>query len=123
MAGDVLKWMRFSSPSDGSVGFGTLDESTGEVAVHDGGMFRDPTPTGDQLALGELVVLPPCTPSKIVGLWNNLGAAATKNGWARPDEPLYFFKPTTACIGHGAAVVPPADYSGRILYEGELGVV
>jgi 2-keto-4-pentenoate hydratase/2-oxohepta-3-ene-1,7-dioic acid hydratase in catechol pathway len=56
-------------------------------------------------------------------LWNNLEPAATKNGWARPAEPLYFLKPSTACIGHGAPVVQPASYSGRILYEGELGVV
>jgi 2-keto-4-pentenoate hydratase/2-oxohepta-3-ene-1,7-dioic acid hydratase in catechol pathway len=69
------------------------------------------------------VVLVPCQPSKIVGLWNNLAAAADKNGWARPAEPLYFFKPSTACIGHRAPVVRPAAWSGRILYEGELGVV
>jgi 2-keto-4-pentenoate hydratase/2-oxohepta-3-ene-1,7-dioic acid hydratase in catechol pathway len=123
MAREVVRWMRFTEPGDGAVRFGTLDASTGEVAVHEGHMFRAPTPTGDRLPLDDVVVLPPCQPSKIVGLWNNLQAAADRNGWARPAEPLYFFKPSTACIGHGATVVPPASYSGRILYEGELGVV
>ena len=123
MARDVVRWMRFARASDGSVGFGTLEPSSGEIEVHDGDMFGTPTPTGERCSLGDVVVLPPCQPSKIVGLWNNLEAAATKNGWARPIEPLYFFKPSTACIGHGATVVPPASYAGRILYEGELGVV
>jgi 2-keto-4-pentenoate hydratase/2-oxohepta-3-ene-1,7-dioic acid hydratase in catechol pathway len=123
MARDVVRWLRFAAASDGSVGFGILHASSGEIEVHDGDMFAASTPTGQHLPLGDVVVLPPCRPSKIVGLWNNLDAAASKNGWARPAEPLYFFKPATACIGHGAAVVSPASYSGRILYEGELGVV
>ena len=88
MAREVVRWMRFTEPGDGAVRFGTLDASTGEVAVHEGDMFDDPTPTGERVSLGDVVVLPPCRPSKIVGLWNNLQAAAEKNGWARPAEPL-----------------------------------
>ena len=123
MARDVVRWMRFARARDGSVGFGILDPSSGEIEVHEGDMFGAPTATGERCAVGDVVVLPPCQPSKIVGLWNNLAAAATKNGWAQPIEPLYFLKPSTACVGHGATVVPPASYGGRILYEGELGVV
>ena len=123
MARDVVRWMRFARASDGSVGFGILDPSSGAIEAHEGDMFGTSSATGEQCAFGDVVVLPPCQPSKIVGLWNNLEAAATKNGWARPIEPLYFLKPSTACIGHGATVVPPASYAGRILYEGELGIV
>jgi 2-keto-4-pentenoate hydratase/2-oxohepta-3-ene-1,7-dioic acid hydratase in catechol pathway len=123
MTNEVARWIRFTHPSEHMPGFGTLAATTGEIAVHQGDMLGEATPTGELLALDEVVVLPPCQPSKIVGLWNNLAAAAAKNGWTRPAEPLYFFKPATACIGHGAPVVTPASYSGRILYEGELGVV
>jgi 2-keto-4-pentenoate hydratase/2-oxohepta-3-ene-1,7-dioic acid hydratase in catechol pathway len=115
--------MRFARSTDGSIEFGTLDVGSAEVAVHEGDLFGAHTPTGEQVALDGVTVLPPCRPPKVVGLWNNLEAAATKHGWARPAEPLYFFKPSTACIGHGAPVVAPAAYAGRILYEGELGVV
>jgi len=123
MTNDAVRWMRFARAPGGPVGFGTLDPSTGEVEVYEGDMFGASTPTGQRYSVADLVVLPPCQPSKIIGLWNNLEAAATKNGWERPPEPLYFFKPSTACTGSGAAVVAPAAYAGRILYEGELGVV
>jgi len=123
MTRDVVRWMRFATSTDAPIGFGTLDPSTGGVEVHAGDMFGSSTATGERLSVDDVVVLPPCQPSKIIGLWNNLEAAADKNGWARPPEPLFFFKPSTACVGHAAAVVPPASYTGRILYEGELGVV
>ena len=122
MTTDIVRWMRFARRSDDSTGFGTVSPS-GEIEVHAGDMLGVSVPTGEAIGLDAVVALPPCTPTKIVGLWNNLASAASKNGWARPAEPLYFFKPSTACIGHGAAVVPPTSYDGRVVYEGELGVV
>jgi len=121
MTTDIVRWMRFER-TDGSAGFGTVSAAA-EIEVHAGDMFGESTPTGESITRDAVVALPPCTPTKIVGLWNNLASAASKNGWAQPTEPLYFFKPSTACIGHGAAVVPPTSYDGRVVYEGELGVV
>jgi 2-keto-4-pentenoate hydratase/2-oxohepta-3-ene-1,7-dioic acid hydratase in catechol pathway len=122
MTHDPVRWMRFARRGDTVAGFGTVSPS-GEIEVHGGDMLSDPVATGERITVDEVDVLPPCMPTKIVGLWNNLGAAASKNGWARPPEPLYFFKPSTACIGHGQPVVAPGSYGGRIVYEGELGVV
>jgi 2-keto-4-pentenoate hydratase/2-oxohepta-3-ene-1,7-dioic acid hydratase in catechol pathway len=122
MAQDIVRWMRFTRRTDGSAGFGAVSDE-GVIDVHTGGMMDDPDPTGERLGVDAVVVLPPCTPTKIVGLWNNLASAASKNGWARPAEPLYFFKPSTSCVGHGAPVVAPTSYDGRVVYEGELGVV
>ena len=43
-------------------------------------------------------------PGKIIGLWNNFRAAAEKNGWATPAEPLYFLKsPHSAAAREDAA--------------------
>ncbi len=122
MTPDPVRWMRFSRGDDTAAQFGTVSPS-GEIDIHEGDMLGVATPTGEQIAVDEVDVLPPCTPSKIVGLWNNLATAADKNGWSRPDQPLFFFKPSTACIGHRAPVVPPLSYDGRVVYEGELGVV
>jgi 2-keto-4-pentenoate hydratase/2-oxohepta-3-ene-1,7-dioic acid hydratase in catechol pathway len=62
-------------------------------------------------------------PGKIVALWNNFHAAAAKNGWAVPAEPLYFIKSTGALNAHLAPIRKPASYDGRVVYEGELGIV
>ncbi len=119
--GQVTRWIRFEMAS-GQVGFGTLGDGD-VITVHEGDLFTGAAPTGATVALAEVTVLAPCAPSKIVGLWNNLRAAADKNGLAEPPAPLYFIKPSTCVVGHGAAVRKPASYNGRVLYEGELGVV
>ena len=65
---------------------------------------------------------PPCQPGKFIGLWNNYRAAAEKNGHAIPAAPLWFLKPDSSVVGHGATVTLP-PHAGRVIYEGELGVV
>lgn len=77
---------------------------------------------GDPVALNDATLLPPVVPGKFLGLWNNFHAAAEKNGWTPPAHPLYFLKPATSLAGPGDRVAIPED-AGRILFEGELGVV
>jgi 2-keto-4-pentenoate hydratase/2-oxohepta-3-ene-1,7-dioic acid hydratase in catechol pathway len=57
-----------------------------------------------------------------MGLWNNFKAAAEKGGMEHPEHPLYFFKADTSLSGPGAEVVLPAA-AGRVVFEGELGIV
>ncbi|MBL8348975.1 MAG: fumarylacetoacetate hydrolase family protein [Burkholderiaceae bacterium] len=114
-----MKWLRFRHR--GAEGFGVLDGE--RVWVHEGSMFDAPRDTGASLALAEVEVLAPCRPGKIVGLWNNFRAAAEKNGWATPAEPLYFLKSPGSVIGARQGIPQPASYDGRVAYEGELAVV
>lgn len=116
-----MKWMRFMHA--GSAGFGTLEGD--RVQVHEGDLFEAPRPTGQNLPLAEVQWLPPVQPRLLLGLWNNFRAAAAKNGWAEPAEPLYFLKSPGSITAHESIVpVPdPAAYDGRVLYEGELAVV
>lgn len=114
-----MQWMRFSHA--GATGFGLL--AGDRVQVHTGDMFNAPQPTGDVLALADCQWLPPCQPAQILGLWNNFRAAAEKNGWATPPEPLYFVKAIGSLSAQGRAIPVPASYDGRVLYEGELAVV
>jgi len=86
-------------------------------------MFDAPQITGRTLALDEVSVQPPTRPSKMIGLWNNFHAAAAKNGWAIPERPLYFIKPPSCFVGSGATIRRPVAYDGRVVYEGELGIV
>jgi 2-keto-4-pentenoate hydratase/2-oxohepta-3-ene-1,7-dioic acid hydratase in catechol pathway len=121
VTGSITRWIRFTSSTDGAARFGVLIGD--EIEVHAGDMFGDAVPTGERVAVSSVSILPPCEPTKIVALWNNLRGAAEKNGWAIPAEPLYFIKPPSCVVGHNAPVRRPASYDGRLLYEGELGIV
>jgi 2-keto-4-pentenoate hydratase/2-oxohepta-3-ene-1,7-dioic acid hydratase in catechol pathway len=88
-----------------------------------GSMFDNPQLSGSTVPLEGLEWLPPCTPGKIIGLWNNFRAAADKNGWAHPAEPLYFLKSPGSACGHRQAIAALPAEIGRVSYEGELAVV
>jgi 2-keto-4-pentenoate hydratase/2-oxohepta-3-ene-1,7-dioic acid hydratase in catechol pathway len=115
----MTAWIRFRH--EGSAGFGTLTPAG--IRVHDGDMFGDPQPAGRILPLDEVDLLPPTTPSKIVALWNNFHALATKLNQPEPPEPLYLLKATTSIAAPGAVIRRPDSYAGKTTYEGELGIV
>ena len=108
-------WVRF----DG--GFGVLNGDT--IAVHDGTMFGANAPTGAVRNLAETRLLAPVQPGKFIGLWNNFHAVAARTGHPAPDVPLYFLKATSSIIGPEDGFRAPPSYSGKVVYEGELGVV
>jgi len=114
-----MKWMRFRH--GGREALGRLEGD--QVVVCSGDLFGSPEPTGERLPVAEVEWLIPCQPGKMIGLWNNFNAAAEKNGWARPAEPLYFLKASSSFAAHGQGIRPPAGYDGRVLYEGELAIV
>lgn len=61
-------------------------------------------------------------PSKIIGIGVNYRLHALEMGKPLPKEPLIFFKPPSAVIGDGEAIVRPRGYQ-KVEFEGELGVV
>jgi 2-keto-4-pentenoate hydratase/2-oxohepta-3-ene-1,7-dioic acid hydratase in catechol pathway len=74
------------------------------------------------IPIGDVRVLPPVLPTKIVGIGRNYREHAKELGNPLPEEPLVFLKPPTAVIGHLDRIVRPAA-AGRVDYEGELAVV
>ena len=115
----MTHWIRFEHA--GQPGFGTLDGTT--IHVHTGDMFATPTPTGTTLDLATTRPLAPVRPAKFIGLWNNFHAVATAQNLGIPDFPLFFLKATTSILAPEASFRPPSNYTGRIVYEGELGIV
>ncbi|MCL5736883.1 MAG: fumarylacetoacetate hydrolase family protein [Actinobacteria bacterium] len=92
-------------------------------------------PDGTELADGEVRLLPPVAPGKILGVGWNFPAhikemadrtAAGQKITEPPQEevppPILFFKPSSSLVGHGEAIVYPLDAT-RVEYEGELAVV
>lgn len=114
-----MRWMRCTH--EGRARLGRVEGDA--VLLHEGDLFGAPQATGEQLPLADVRWLPPCQPGQIIGLWNNFRAAAAKNGWAEPAEPLYFFKSPAAASGHGGTVPAVALEVGRVAYEGELAIV
>lgn len=115
----MAHWIRFAHA--GREGFGTLDGE--DVRVHSGDLFGAPAATGQTLRLADVRLLPPCRPGKIVALWNNFHALAAKLGNPVPAEPLWFLKSTTSVIAPGEAIRRPPHFDGKVIFEGELGVV
>jgi 2-keto-4-pentenoate hydratase/2-oxohepta-3-ene-1,7-dioic acid hydratase in catechol pathway len=72
--------------------------------------------------IGEVKLLAPCLPSKIVALGLNYRDHAEEMKLVIPKEPLLFLKPSTSVIGPGEAIIYP-KMSKRVDYEAELAVV
>jgi 2-keto-4-pentenoate hydratase/2-oxohepta-3-ene-1,7-dioic acid hydratase in catechol pathway len=118
--GSPTRWARFQA-YDGLVGFGVLDGD--RIAAYSGDMFAEPRPTGKTVELDACTLLAPCIPTKMIALWNNFRALAAKLGKQAPVYPLFLIKPATCIIGPNEVIVRPTGYTGKIAYEGELGIV
>ena len=93
------------------------------IALYSGQPWAAPLPTGQSIAASEARLLAPVQPLNFIGLWNNFHAAAAKHGYATPEAPLTFLKSPSSITGPDATITPPPSYTGRTLYEGELGIV
>ena len=101
---------------------GAIDAGSDDIRVLRGTFFDDPLPTGEQVPLGDVRLLAPVLPSKLVCVGKNYAAHAAEFGMEVPEEPLLFLKPSTAVIGPGDPI-ELLPISKRVDYEGELAVV
>lgn len=115
----IQHWMRFEH--GGRTGFGRLENDC--IAEFEGDLFNQPVPTGRRIARADVRVLIPVQPAKMLALWNNFHALAAKLGLAEPAEPLYFVKTANAFLPAGETIRKPPSFDGKVVYEGELGVV
>jgi 2-keto-4-pentenoate hydratase/2-oxohepta-3-ene-1,7-dioic acid hydratase in catechol pathway len=77
---------------------------------------------GRTYAPGEVTVLPPVDPTKIVCVGLNYHDHAEERGKEVPDRPLLFLKPPNALSSHGSTVTLPSGKE-RIDYEAEFCIV
>ncbi|WP_108816142.1 fumarylacetoacetate hydrolase family protein [Loktanella sp. Alg231-35] len=112
-----MEWARIKT-ADGQVLTGIVADGL----LHPRSAFGSDQDAGLPVALDRATMLPPCIPGKFIGLWNNFHAAATQNGLTPPEHPLFFLKPLSSLAGPGSTVTLPPDI-GRVIYEGELGIV
>lgn len=114
-----MHWGRVNLP--GGIGIGAIRD--GSMLLYDREPYAGGRPTGEIASLADVRWLTPCVPGKLIALWNNFHAAAAKNGWSIPEAPLYFLKAPNSYNAHLEPIVQPQFYDGRVVYEGELGIV
>ncbi len=115
----MTHWIRFKR--NNQEGFGILDGDS--IAVYQDDMFNNPQPSGDSVALSSVEVQTPVSGGKMLALWNNFHALAAKLELDTPQEPLYFMKADSCYLATGKTIRKPADYDGKVIFEGELGIV
>lgn len=111
-------WIRYEF--DGRPGFGRLDGE--RVHEHVGDLFTRHEATGRSFRLSDVRLLAPTQPSKVVAMWNNFGALRAKLGLGLPEEPLYLLKSPNSWSAHGEGIAVPRC-GGKVVFEGELGIV
>jgi len=114
-----MTWIRFIQ--EDVERFGLLEN--GIITTYSGDMFNSPISTGETIAVEAVQLIVPVQPGKIIGMANNYHALIEKGGGTVPEEPLYFIKANTSLNSHGRPVRRPKAYAGKIIFEGELGLV
>ena len=115
-----MKLVRFMAQGNPGPACGVVIND--EVAELEGDFFSVPARGKARYPLSGVTLLPPCRPTKVVAVGLNYGDHARELGFALPDEPIIFLKPSTSIVGPGDAIVYPRA-SSQVDFEAELGVV
>ena len=99
----MSNWVRFTN--NNSEYIGTL--SGEEVTVYEGDMFNSPLKTETKFKVSNINLKNPCSPSKIIALWNNYQTLANEKGLSKPNNPLYLNKAISCIIEQGENIIRP----------------
>jgi 2-keto-4-pentenoate hydratase/2-oxohepta-3-ene-1,7-dioic acid hydratase in catechol pathway len=112
----LTKYVRYRK--DAATAYGILDGATvGEIR---GGLFGAHQPTGVAHPIGEVKLLYPCEPSKILAVGRNYKSHLGDR--QAPERPEMFYKPVSALQHPGDPIVIPPD-AANVHFEGELVIV
>jgi 2-keto-4-pentenoate hydratase/2-oxohepta-3-ene-1,7-dioic acid hydratase in catechol pathway len=109
------------------IAYGVVEGDDGDltsltVNAIDGHPFAPFERTSVRFAMGDVRLLPPVLPNKLIGIGKNYADHAHEMGAEPPSTPVMFLKPPTSVIGPGESVVLPPQ-SQQVEYEGEIAVV
>jgi 2-keto-4-pentenoate hydratase/2-oxohepta-3-ene-1,7-dioic acid hydratase in catechol pathway len=114
----VRKYVRFEAA--GQERYGVLEGET----IHElaGNFLTTDQQTGETFAAGDVRLLAPTRPTKVMCIGLNYKAHAEERNKKIPEEPMLFLKPPSAVIGTGDEIVLP-KIAKDVEFEGELAVV
>ena len=122
-----MRIARFTT-GDGAA-FGVVegdDQSALSIRRIEGHPFAPFQVAGDPVPLGDVRLLAPVLPSKVVAVGRNYVDHAKEMGATTDpgsEPPVIFLKPSTSVIGPNEAIQYPVGVSEELSYEGELAVV
>jgi 2-keto-4-pentenoate hydratase/2-oxohepta-3-ene-1,7-dioic acid hydratase in catechol pathway len=102
------------------ISFGVLEEE--RLYPIEGSVLRKFKTSKKWIPIGEVILLAPVKPSKIIAVGVNYKDHAMERGRSLPKEPLIFLKPPSAIVGPNDIIVYP-EMAKRVDYEGELALV
>lgn len=103
-----------------NIRYGVLKDET--IHVIAGDIFADYKVTDETVSVGDVKLLAPTEPSKVVCIGLNYVDHAKEVKLEIPKEPLIFLKPNTTVIATGDDVIYP-EQTNHVEYEAELGIV
>ena len=115
-AQDVTKYVRYEH--DGATSYGVLEGET--VHQLSGNVFDSPERTGATVALGDVTLLAPSEPKKVVAA--GLNYRSHLGGAAPAEYPGLFDKHATSLIGHEAEITYYEDAT-NLHFEGEMVLI
>jgi 2-keto-4-pentenoate hydratase/2-oxohepta-3-ene-1,7-dioic acid hydratase in catechol pathway len=115
--------MRYAQvETHGSTRWATLRDNS--FRLLDGTPYDGGEPEGPELAIDDVRLLAPVTPSKIFCLGRNYADHRSEMGYQHDGAPSVFMKGPSTIIGHGDSIVlPPLSLSTHVEHEAELAIV
>lgn len=122
MAADTTRYVRYELA--GTIHYGI--EEGDRIRELDGAPWSGGRPTGNVVAAGDVTLLAPAEPSKVIAVGYNYISHREEMSHEEPrpipEHPPLFLKLPTTIIGPGADIVYPPDASD-LHFEGELVIV
>jgi 2-keto-4-pentenoate hydratase/2-oxohepta-3-ene-1,7-dioic acid hydratase in catechol pathway len=120
-----LKFLRFMYQGKVRTGYFNGEEII-ETPVHILDALSAPEestqPKIQSYMMGEVQILPPVSPSKVICVGLNYRDHAGELNMDIPEEPIIFMKPPTGVIGHLEDIIYPTT-SQEVDYEAEMAIV
>jgi len=115
-----MRFVRYQGSNDPLPHLGWLLED--RVGAIEGSPYTEFRRLEADRSLGDVRLLAPVVPGKIIGVGRNYLAHAREQNVEIPDVPLLFLKPPSSVIGPGDTILLPPQ-SHQIVHEAELAVV
>ncbi|MCG5052323.1 MAG: fumarylacetoacetate hydrolase family protein [Myxococcales bacterium] len=116
----MSKFVRFQTAAGPR--YGRMMSPGGPIETLSAAAWLGGQPTGEVFQTGQVRLLAPCEPTKIVCVAHNFPDNAAERRKPVPKKPLVFFKPPSSIIGPGEAIVRPRA-SKSVQHEAELAIV